>query len=108
MTERNRGLPSVFFAGLRFLMGDVHAGDEAVAELVRMVDDGVEQEVALLIVDNLVYFDHPSAVYAGLNANGFDMRIEGGELTCPVSANLILSMDVASFHDRSPIPPRDA
>ncbi|MGA8743227.1 MAG: hypothetical protein WB561_18715 [Terracidiphilus sp.] len=62
-----------------------------------MVDGRVEQEVALVIVNNLVYFDYPSTVLAGLDSNRLDMRIEVGELTCPVSANLIFPMDVATF-----------
>ena len=49
------------WAGLRY----IHAGDEAVAKLVRMVDGGVEEEVAFQIVDDLVHGDHPVALSSG-------------------------------------------
>ena len=58
----------------------VHAGDEPVSELVRMVDGGVDQEVAFYVVDDLVHFDDPLSVFARLNGDWLDVRIERYEL----------------------------
>ena len=76
----------------------IHADDEAVPKLVRMVDGGVEEEVAFEVVDDLVHRDNPMAIFARLNRDGLDAGIKCSELTCPVGAHCISSMDVAAFH----------
>src|ERR1700722_1622557 len=84
-------------------MSYVHAGDKSVAELVRMVDDGVEQQVARHIVDHLMHLDYPGVAFSGFDGDGFDARIDGFELARPISAYLILSMDVATLHSVRPL-----
>lgn len=79
------------------LVRNVHAGNKSIAKFVRMVDGRVDQEVASGIVDNLVHHDNPAALLVGLNAEWFDVRIQGNELTCPIVTHLVLSMDVAAL-----------
>ena len=79
------------------LLRYVHPRDKAVAELVRMVDGGVDQEVASGVVDNLVYCDDPATVLIGLDVKRFDVRVQGSKLACPILAHLVFSVDVASF-----------
>lgn len=87
----------------RVSLRDIHADNQAVAESVRMVDGGVEQEVAFLIVDNLVHFDSPIMVFVGLDPYRLDVRVKRNKLTCPISANLIPPMDVAALHTVRPL-----
>ena len=49
----------------------IHAGNHAFAELVRMVDGGVEQQVAHHVVDYLVDLDGPGVSPAGSMDMGF-------------------------------------
>jgi hypothetical protein len=81
----------------------VHTDDKAIAKSVRMVDGSVDQEVAALIVDNLVHFNRPAPVCGGLNVHWFDMGTEGKELACPICANFIFSMDVAALQTVCPL-----
>src|SRR5215472_10073147 len=83
-------------------MSYVHAGDKAIAELVRMVDGGVEQEVARHVVDDLVHFDQPGAIFGRMYRDRSDFGIKCKKLTCPVGAHFILSMDVAAFQTVRP------
>jgi hypothetical protein len=59
-----------------------------------MVDGGVDDEVAFEVVDYLVYRDDPMAIFARLNRDGLHAGIRCSELTCPVGAHCISSMDV--------------
>ena len=52
-------------------MSYIHAGDKGVPELVRMVDGGVEQQVAHHVVDYLVDLDGPGVSPAGSMDMGF-------------------------------------
>ena len=67
-------------ARFRRVARDVHAGNQTVAKLVRMVDGGVDKEVAFYVVDDLVHFNDPLSVFARLNADWLDVRIERYEL----------------------------
>lgn len=88
------------------LMGNIHSGNKTFAKLVRMVDGGVEQEVAPNVANDLMHFDDPGGVAGGLYRYGFDVGIKTHELPRPVGANLIPSMDVAALQTVRPFDSR--
>lgn len=82
---------------------DVHAGNQAIGEAIGVMDDGVDEEIALHVVDNLMHLDDPKAFVGWTNGEGIDMRVENSPLPGPVSTDRLASVLVAALHAIGPL-----
>ena len=87
-------------------LADFHFFDEPVLDGVDVMDDLVDEEIAVAVADHLVYLDVCPACLVNVDADGFDVWIQHVPLAKPVFAHIFAPLNSPAFHAVGPVDQR--
>ena len=84
------------------LLANVHRSDQSVFEGVEVHDHAVEQQLAGIVVNDLMHLDRNSPAVIFFEADRVNAWIEQSPLPSPISADTLVSVNNSTFHAVGP------